>query len=276
MAGGAAIDLHAVSARASAGAPQPIRASNRRGTLVAVLLVLGGLTLLSDTFGGGPQGSPSSSYSTGSAGLAAWAELLARSGHDVTQLRVPLARATLDPRAALVVLDPDALLRSEGERLRAYVRAGGLLVIGAADPGATLPALLADPPDWSTSGSGAYRPAADSRGTAFGRLGVVETARVGEWTSMGADRRLLGSASGALLLREDLGLGAIELLADPSPVQNRLLAYADNAALALALVGGAGRPVTFVESVHGYGPDGGLARFRLAGGWPSSAWRWRG
>ena len=55
------------------------------------------------------------------------------------------------------------------------------------------------------------------------------------------------------------------LLADTSPLQNRLLGKADNAALALALA--ATGPSTFVETVHGYGPHAGSRRCpaRLAG-----------
>jgi hypothetical protein len=49
------------------------------------------------------------------------------------------------------------------------------------------------------------------------------------------------------------------LLARSSPLQNRLLGRADNAALGLALAGEAGRPVVFVETVHGYGLASGLA-----------------
>ena len=59
--------------------------------------------------------------------------------------------------------------------------------------------------------------------------------------------------------------GRIALLADTSPLQNRLLDEADNAALALAL-GGRG-PLTFVESVHGYGPARGLAAVPARFGW---------
>jgi hypothetical protein len=55
------------------------------------------------------------------------------------------------------------------------------------------------------------------------------------------------------------------LLADTSPLQNRLLGDADNAALALALSGRG--PLTFVESVHGYGPARGLAALPARFGW---------
>jgi len=227
-------------------------------------LALGALAVLSEAYAAGPAGPASSSYSTSPNGFAAWAELLTRTGHAVTQLRVPLARASLDPRATLIVLDPDALLHSEGQRLAADVRAGGLLVIGGSNPGSTLPALLPDPPRWSASGEDVYRPGAGAGGTPFAALGAVASAGAGEWFSRQGDRVILGGGGsapgpGALLLRQNLGQGAIELLADASPVQNRLLARRDDAAFALALAGAPGRPVAFVESVHGYGSGRGLA-----------------
>ena len=61
------------------------------------------------------------------------------------------------------------------------------------------------------------------------------------------------------------GRGRIVLLADSSPLQNRLLGEADNAAFALALSGRG--PLTFVESVHGYGPQRGLAALPARFGW---------
>ena len=53
--------------------------------------------------------------------------------------------------------------------------------------------------------------------------------------------------------------GRALLLASAGPLQNRALARADNAALALAAAGPVGRPVTFLETVHGYGGESGLA-----------------
>src|SRR5207237_9769608 len=61
----------------------------------------------------------------------------------------------------------------------------------------------------------------------------------------------------SLLLVARAGRGRVALLADASPLQNRLLARADDAELGLALAGG--RPVAFVESVHGYGRATGVA-----------------
>ena len=61
-----------------------------------------------------------------------------------------------------------------------------------------------------------------------------------------------------------VGSGTVELLADSSPLQNRLLGSADNAAFGLALAGPPSRPVEFLESYHGYGTGSGLSALPLA------------
>jgi hypothetical protein len=59
-----------------------------------------------------------------------------------------------------------------------------------------------------------------------------------------------------IVVEQRRGAGTVVLLADASPLQNRLLPEADNAALGLALAGE--RPVAFAESVHGYGAASGV------------------
>ena len=74
-----------------------------------------------------------------------------------------------------------------------------------------------------------------------------------------------GRNGDALLLRRTLGRGTLQLLADVSPLQNRLLGSADNAQLGLEVAGPRTRPVVFVESVHGYGQSRGVAALPI--GW---------
>jgi hypothetical protein len=230
--------------------------------VVAMFLALG---LLGEALGGNPSGPVSSSYATDSDGLAAWAELLSRTGHTVMQLRTPLAHARLHPADTVVVLDPNALLPAEGARLLAFVRDGGRLVIGGSDAQSTLPAVIPRPPRWTGSGPASEVPAAGAGATVAG-VSEVRSAGEGEWSATAGYRAPLRSAAGgSLLLERDLGGGTIELLADASPLQNRLLAAADNAQLALDLSGGRARPVVFVESVHGFGESSGLAA--LPGRW---------
>src|SRR5205823_2322401 len=78
---------------------------------------------------------------------------------------------------------------------------------------------------------------------------------------------VLGAGRRTLLARSTDGRGTIELLADSSPLRNRLLDRRDDAALALELAGPPRRAAVFVESVHGYGEATGLAAI------PTS-WRW--
>jgi hypothetical protein len=234
----------------------------RRGWIVLCVGVAGlfvVLGLLGEALGGGPQGPVSSSYATNADGLAAYAELLRGARHPILQLRTSLGRARLDPASTVVVLDPDALLPSEGARLLAFVKAGGQLLIGGRDPRSTLPALISTPPSWR-SGVGARELPAPGGGQALAGVREVASAGEGGWASADGYRALLSDGSGdALLLERHLGRGTLELLADASPLQNRLLSSADNAQLALNLAGGPGRPVAFVESVHGFGDQRGLA-----------------
>jgi hypothetical protein len=225
---------------------------------LAVLATFLALGLLGDALGGGPGGPTSSSYATGAQGLAAWAELLSDTGHPVERLRTSLETAPLDPAVTLVVLDPEALLHSEGRRLLVFVRAGGRLVLGGVEPQTALLALFTSSPKWSETAPTREVPA-NGAGAAALDVSEVRSSGEGRWVSFdGYHAPFHDSAGGALVLERQIGRGTIELLADASPLQNRLLASADNAQLGLNLAGANGRTVVFVESVHGYGENIGL------------------
>ena len=76
-----------------------------------------------------------------------------------------------------------------------------------------------------------------------------------------------GTSSATPVAVARAGKGRAVLLADAAPLVNSRLARRDDAAFALAAVG-AGRPVAFLESVHGYGRASGFGalpgRFRGA------------
>lgn len=231
-----------------------------RAAIVATAVVVCFLAIgaLLDALAPGPTGPASSSYATSAGGLAALAELLQRDGHPVSQLRAPLSQARLDPQTTVVLLDPDALLPSEGRRLNLFLRAGGRLIAGGAGSRTAIPALLPNPPARTDSSPHAAVPLQPGAETASVRS--VTTAGDGAWTETGGGRTTLGSAPDrALLLTMTVGAGTLELLADGSPLQNRLLSHADNARFALDLAGPPGRPIVFVESVHGYGLARGLS-----------------
>lgn len=204
--------------------------------------------------GGTPGGPPSSSYATGPAGAAAYAELLERSGHSVERLRRAPAEAALDPRETLLLLDPAFVGRGDARALGRFVDDGGRLVV-AGSAGEWLDRIVERPPDWSPDelrSPGVLAPVPELAG-----VRRVETGGRGAWTGGGA-LPALGSGERALLAVAN-GPGRVVLLADPTPLQNRLLDEADNARLGVALAGAAGRPVRFLESFHGYGEATGLA-----------------
>jgi hypothetical protein len=217
-----------------------------------------------------PGGPTSSSYATAPTGLAAYADLLARDGHRVTQLRDAPAEARLDPGSTVVLLDPGEVLRADARALRRFLDAGGRLVAGGAENPGWVDDVLRRPPAWSEEGIRLARPRARVPETAG--VSRVEAAGRGSWARPGQARSVLGGAGGrALLVVAPVGRGRIALLADASPLQNRLLANADDAKLGLSLAGPPSRPVAFVESVHGYGRASGFGaiptawRFALGG-----------
>ena len=244
-----------VSAGAIAVAPRPAW-KPWLAAAVGVVAAFFAFGLIADAFAPAPEGPAGSSYATSPAGAAAWAELLTQSGHPVAQLRHPLEGAALPPAATLVVLGADSLSPAAGQNLDRFVRAGGRLVIAGGNPPATLPALLPRSPSWTDSGSPlvkrvALLPEVDG-------VNIVRTAGAGAWTSGPGTPALAGTRGPALLVLS-VGRGRIDLLADAAPVENRLLASADNAQLALNLAGPRGAPVIFAEALHGYGQATGLA-----------------
>jgi len=196
-----------------------------------------------------PGGPVSSSYATAPEGTAAYAELLRRFDRPVLQLREPLDETPLDAGATLVLLDPGReVSANDGLAVRAFVETGGRAIVGG-DPTGWLGNVSEPRPGW--------RPNASASARARGLPGVadIRTAGEGAWVDP-AGRRLVVAAGRPVVVEERLGKGALVLVADPSPLQNRLLAAADNAGLGLALAGD--RPVVFAETVHGYGAASGV------------------
>jgi hypothetical protein len=239
----------------------------RRVAARVTVVVLAGLVALVviDGLSPGSSGPPSSSYSTAPDGLAAYASLLAQSGHRVSRLRVAPARARLDPARTIVVLDPGLLLPTDMSALRRFVVAGGRLITGGSYPRAWLTGLMADPPRWATGGEYEQSPLVPIPETAG--VSSVRSAQVGHWQTPGAALPAIGNPTEALLAVTNLGAGRASLLADTSPLQNAGLAQADNAELGLNLAGPPGRPVVFEEAVHGYGQATGLAAL-------PARWKW--
>jgi Domain of unknown function (DUF4350) len=235
--------------------PLPRNHAARAGLAVLVVIVAVNLiAALVDALAPSPSGADSSSFATKSGGLAAWAELAKRNGVRVRALRDSPADASLTS-GTVAVMD-GRLTGADARALRRFAERGGRVVAGG-EPGPWTATLLGahDPPQWEDSGPETASPTGAAPETAG--VARVKTSGDGRWKEQG----VLGS----LLLVRTAGRGRIALLADTSPLQNRLLGQADNAAFALAL-GGRG-PLTFVESIHGYGPQRGLAAIPPRFGW---------
>ena len=218
------------------------------GVAAALLAVNIGLRAVDDATRD-PEGPASSSFSTTPLGAAAYAELLERYEHPVIRLRQDLAEAKLDPGATLVLLDPGQLGLDDLAVLSRLVSLGGRVI--ASGQGA---AALGSELELEPRGAPAVRDVDD----ALRSVDRVRTAGEGSWSAVGEERVLLGTNGAPLLVEHRVGSGRAFLLADSSPLQNRLLAEADNAALGLELAGPRRRPVVFVESVHGYGEATGI------------------
>jgi hypothetical protein len=233
--------------------------------------------------GGTPGGPRSSTYATGGDGLAAYYDLLGGFGHPVARLRQRPAAGVLDPSTTVVVLDPQDIQGREARALADFVRRGGRLVAGGEDPARWLAAIVPAVPRWQPGGATMVRPLA--RVPEVAGVAAVRTAAGGSWSGVGrgagggagsgghgaggASTPALGSpgGTGSVLNVARVGHGRVALLADASPLQNRLLATAGNAALGIALAGPRGRRVVFVETVHGYGQGRGLAAL-------PERWKW--
>lgn len=234
----------------------------------AALLSLAALSSFLPGGGGQGGGSPSSSYSNRPDGVSAWAELLSRFSRHVERLRGDLDSSGLDPAATVVVLDAPGLTDHEAEALREFVRGGGQLVAGGAGTDEWLGAVVDDPPTLAAEGTRTAAPVGAPPAPEVEGVRTVRTARLGSWRDPGGlEPMLAGDGGRVIAVAGPSGRGRVVALADPSPVQNGLLAAGDNAALGLGLVGEPGRRVLFAEGVHGYGQGEGLAalprRWRL-------------
>jgi hypothetical protein len=234
---------------------------------VAVLAVLGALRALAeltrdDQRAQGPAGS---SYAYGPYGASAYAALLRRSGHDVIRLRDRPRDLDLDPGLTIVVLWPDVITSDDATAFRRFLERGGRLVAADIQPGAWLEDVMPDPPVWTSGPLGPTRPLAPLPETA--RVRTLAAGFEGRFVDGGSAAPAVGNARAALAAVARVGAGRAVLLADPAPLLNSRLALRDDAAFGLAVVG-SGRPIAFLESVHGYGRASGWgalpARFRGA------------
>jgi hypothetical protein len=241
---------------ATPSAPRGRVTRNPVRVLVALVVVLIAVSVVIDQLAPTPSGPEGSSYATSPEGAAAYAELLHRAGHPVRRVREPLAEQPLDPRTTLVILDPEQVAPAEANAIGRFVREGGRLVAAGA-LGRWLGRVVDAPPQWAPSAPGRATVVVPTPETAGVRS--VAFAESGRWDALGGALPILATPEGPVAAVAGAGAGRAVLLADASPLSNRELAGADDAAFGLAAAGGGRRPVAFLETVHGYGEATGIA-----------------
>jgi Domain of unknown function (DUF4350) len=210
-------------------------------SVVALLVVVNlALRFVGTLTGGTPGGPRSSSYATSADGAAAFAELLGREGHPVDQVRALPHEKEPSTGATVFLLDPPRVGTADLRALRQFVRDGGRLVASGLSR-REMRELVGRPP----------RYAPGSRFVHEDGL-TIETDGAATWHEQN------------LVAVRRTGRGVVEFLADSSPLQNRLLGSADNAAFGLVFALPRKRPVAFLESYHGYGAGSGLSALPLA------------
>jgi hypothetical protein len=196
------------------------------------------------------QGPAGSSYAYGPYGTSAYAALLRRSGHQVVRARDRPRDLNLDPRLTVVLLWPDVIAGADASELRKFVTRGGRLIAADIEPGSWIGDVVPDPPRWADAALDATTPLAPLPETAGVRS--LAPGVEGRFVSAGSAVPAVGDSSALLAAVARVGKGRVVLLADAAPLVNSRLAKRDDAAFALDIAG-AGRPVAFIESVHGYG-----------------------
>lgn len=184
----------------------------------------------------GPRGS---SRSTAEDGTAALRELLGRYGIETREQVGEIQFGELDPSTTFVMLDPDPVGDSTVRALSIFVGSGGRLVTGGFRPD-WLKGITGNIPGWDS-----VQP--PTRATVRSDQFRVSSDGSGSWIRP----RLL-------VVRRIVGDGEVRAIANTSPLHNTRLDQADNAALAVALVG-TDRTAVFAEGVHGFGRRSGAA-----------------
>jgi hypothetical protein len=237
----------------------------RRWIVGAVLFVaaVNAIALLLGSLAPTPGGPTSSSYATGPDGVAAWAELLERSGRRVERAREAPVDLNLDAEATLVILDPTGLDTEQRKAVLDFVTGGGRVVAGGSY--ATWVEDLVPRVEWAARPvrvATVVAPAAETAG-----VEQVATGGPGSFTSTAEALPLVGDGDATVVALARVGEGTVILISDPTFLQNAGLARSDNATLALGIAGTTDAPVVFLESVHGYTSATGL------GALPEN-WKW--
>jgi hypothetical protein len=206
------------------------------------------------------QDRPSSTFSTGRFGTKAFAELLRAQGYEVVQVRVPLADRPPDPASTVVLID-GRIDDADEAALASFLVAGGRLVLADSGFPHDVDPVLGRTPSGSV---GEHHPVFLDLPAA---ASVDLPPPVGAYASGTDLLPLMASEVGILAGAKAVGDGMVVMLADARLVENEFLGRANNAAVAVGLVGDAARPVLILEYPHGFTRAEGLGAI-------PARWRW--
>lgn len=237
------------------------------GSIVGVsVLILGVLLAQFSTSGSsGERRTGPDPEDAGPSGLLGLSILLNDSEHSVERVAEAPASGDLDPEKTAILVDPGTLTAADASALHDLADDGGRVVV-AGDPGADATSRLlgTDAEVAGASSLGPFSPLLPAPETSG--IAVVEAEGSSVVSPAGGALPLIGASGEALAVAADVGSGRVVLLADPSPLQNGLLASSDNARFALNLAGPNGREVQLVEVVRAP-PGSGLAALPSEWGW---------
>lgn len=236
-----------------------------RSTLVIGLATLAAL-LVAVLLGGGPRtGADRDPENPGARGARALARVLADEGVDVAIVRsaAALENQSVDADTTVVVTSPENLGQSTADRLLAATRDSTTVVVGAA-PGAT-EALGIDATATSAAAQG--RQDGDCTDTGLGDLSDLSI-EVDATASYATTAGCFPSETGWALASAGDGLA---LLGAAGIVENDQVLRADNAAVALRLLGQHPRLVWYVPSLDDLVGDDGVGVRSLLPHWLTPA-----
>jgi hypothetical protein len=243
------------------GAGQVWQAVKGPLTVLVVVLLAGLVVALA---AGGASGGRLDPRSPAPSGSRALAQVLGDQGVQVQRVTTSAAlAATTGPDDTLLVVDPDLLVDSQVEAVRAT--GADLVVVGATAPGRYLPGVTAEPSDQGVRAPGCDLPVAQRAGT----VDAGGIAYVTGDTRLRAPHLCYASDGRPSLVQVTVNGNLVTLLGSSSPLTNSRLDDEGDAALALGLLGGHDRLVWYLPTAADVPPSAQKSFYQLV---PDGVW----